>query len=83
MAKRKSDFPRLEALTVSIRGHGVVASELRAKLGAEKAAEFHELFGVQTCPFVDGQPGLFAWDAEAVLERMASGKRTGTQLFWD
>jgi hypothetical protein len=38
-----------------------------------------ELFGVQTQIL----QGPYAWDVEAVLERMMSGKLTGTQLFMD
>jgi len=26
---------------------------------------------------------LYPWDVEPVLERMMSGKLTGTQLYWD
>lgn len=49
--------------------------------------KFCELFGVQTCPIIQSGDGylhaLYAWDAEAVLERMISGKLTGSQLDWD
>ena len=47
--------------------------------GTPKAEQFNRLFGVQTCPV----GGMYAWDVEAVLERMTSGKLTGTQLDWD
>ena len=48
----------------------------RAGLDREK---FSEYFGVQTCY----QGGLYPWDVEDVLERMMSGKLTGTQLIMD
>lgn len=40
---------------------------------------FSDLFGVQTCY----AGGVYAWDAEAVLERMMGGKLTGSQRYWD
>lgn len=46
--------------------------------------QFSALFGVQTCPVVTGvRCAVYAWDAEAVVHRIATGERTGTQLFWD
>ena len=44
-----------------------------------RRSKFHKLFGVQTCP----ESGLYPWDVEAVLERMASGRLQGSQKFWD
>jgi len=41
--------------------------------------KFSEYFGMQTCY----EKGLYPWDVEPVLERMMSGKLTGTQLYWD
>jgi hypothetical protein len=41
--------------------------------------KFSEYFGMQTCH----EGGLYPWDVEPVLERMMSGKLTGTQLYWD
>jgi hypothetical protein len=41
--------------------------------------EYSELYGIQT-QYVDGP---YPWDVEEVLERMMSGKLTGTQLLWD
>lgn len=40
---------------------------------------FNKYFGSQTCPV----GGLYPWDCEAVLERMMSGKLTGSQKLWD
>ena len=63
----------------------VMAEELNEALDRAELSvtEFNELFGVQTCPLINGQHGLYPWDVEAVLERMISGKLTGTQAFWD
>lgn len=41
--------------------------------------KFSALFGVQTCPI----GGVYAHDAEAVLQRMINKKLTGSQLYWD
>lgn len=84
-------YPHLKKLTVSVRhtasGLGYVnADELHAKLGDEKARQFSDMFGVQTCPIVPGDelcPVLYPWDAEAVLERMESGRLTGSQKHWN
>ena len=59
-----------------ISGEEVNGALIRAGLSVET---FGRLFGVQTC----GPNGLYPWDVEAVLERMMSGKKTGTQLVWD
>jgi len=40
---------------------------------------YSKLYGVQT-QYIGGP---YAWDVEAVLERMMSGKLTGTQLLMD
>lgn len=84
-----SDYPRLKKLGVTFHDRGILCSELDEKLkeAGMDTEQFNELFGVQTCPVIeiDGEEchGVYPWDAEAVLERMISGKRTGTQLFWD
>ncbi len=47
---------------------------------------FNRYFGDgQTCPEIgNGEiPAMYPWDVEAVLVRMFSGQRQGTQLFWD
>lgn len=41
--------------------------------------KFGDYFGIQTCYI----KGPYPWDVEAVLERMMSGKLTGTQKDWD
>lgn len=76
-------YPRLKKLGVSIHdveGYPVVSwASLDAKLSKKERRRFGKLFGIQTCV----ADGCFAYDAEAVLERMATGKLTGSQLNWD
>jgi hypothetical protein len=81
MTKNKSLYPRLTELGVTIEDGCVDAMELEVALLRNKLSpkRFDEYFGVQT---VSGR-GPYAWDVEAVLERMMSGKVTGTQLHWD
>ena len=85
-------YPRIDQLRIRLYVetgcYYVDADELAFKLTFlledEKAPDtFNELFGVQTCPCIPGMDAVYAWDAEAVLERMLSGKLTGTQLTWD
>lgn len=58
---------------------GIRFEELEKKLG-EKYSKFAEIFGEgQTC----GENGAYLSDVESVLERMESGKLTGSQLLWD
>lgn len=82
----KPNYPRLEALKIPIYPtpiYHVLCAELDAKLTEAGRKQFNDLFGIQTCPAVDGGSAVYPWDAEAVLERMASGRLTGSQLFWD
>lgn len=78
----KNDYPRIKELGVTVHQEPVRHvkwNELKNALGDRKDL-FSELFGVgQTC-LIDGP---YAWDVEAVLERMASGRLTGTQAFPD
>lgn len=75
-------YPRCRALGLRVRNGYVPFSDLSRiarKKGKQWSDRFDRLFGVQTvCA-----DGMYAWDVEAVLERMASGRRTGTQLLWD
>jgi len=80
------DYPRLKQLGVPlVRSNGMPDGVDNQALNnaLEKAglsvAKFGDLFGCQTC----GPNGMYPWDVEAVLERMMSGKKTGTQLHWD
>lgn len=45
--------------------------------------KFSDYYGIQTGLLIDGEIGFYAWDVEAVLERIFSGKLIGTQKFWD
>jgi len=91
-AKAKADpnerYPRLKELGVRIIDTGdggmpshVIWDEVYAALDKHKLdwEDFHKLFGCQTC--CSGGP--YPYDVEAVLERMMSGKLTGTQKHWD
>ena len=84
MPKKKPKFPRCEEIGVVIFKEPIPhisRSNLqecleRAGLNQEK---YGELYGIQT-QYVSGP---YPWDVEAVLERMMSGKLTGTQLLMD
>jgi hypothetical protein len=81
-----TEYPRIAALGLTICKDPpmIFRGELHSKLTPEQSKQFSELFGVQTCPIdTDGNVGLYPWDAEAVLERMASGRLIGSQLIWD
>lgn len=83
-----SDYKRLDELGIPVYGDGVAyvkVDELEAALTEHgmSVEKFNEMFGVQTCPLIDGKCALYPWDTEAVLERMLSGRLTGTQLWWD
>lgn len=72
----KHRIPVLEKDGVSY----VPRDELRKRLDEMGIRErYAELYGVQT-QYVDGP---FPWDVEAVLIRIFTGKRTGTQLIPD
>ena len=83
--KEKFDYPRINELGLTIITKnpnsipGISFKELAAKRGEEKSKIFNEMFGCQTV----GENGAYIYDVEAVLERMFSGKLTGTQLFPD
>lgn len=77
-------YPRCEQIGVTIVNEPV-AHIKRANLhdcllnhGLD-LEEYSELYGVQT----QSEYGPYPWDVEAVLERMMSGKLTGTQLLMD
>ena len=81
--KPKTEYRRIAAIGLTVHEEPsahVKREELHKvlrKMG--KVREFGKLYGVQT----QSEFGLYPWDVEAVLERMASGKLTGTQRFWD
>ena len=82
----KKLYPRCSEYKLPINytnsAHTVSLAEMKKlykRKGPKFTKRFAKLFGVQTC----NEYGLYAWDVEAVLERMESGKLTGTQLDWD
>lgn len=84
LGERPMRYKRIEQLGIQTDiSHpsieGVHASELERVLTKSQLKKFDELFGCQTC----GENGMYVYDVEAVLERMMSGKVTGTQLYWD
>lgn len=79
-------YPRLieRGWPVTVVGNDrslIVESRYIQLLVGDERTLFNEYFGCQT--MVAGGP--FAWDVEDVLERMASGRRQGTQSVegWD
>jgi hypothetical protein len=80
-------YPRCKAFGLQVRyrdkGWAYITHEDIAKMFTEKgdsfSTKFNTMFGVQTCAV----EGLYPHDVEAVLERMVSGRITGTQAFWD
>ncbi len=74
-------YPRIEALGLTVVEKPVAhvrREELNAALG-DRREQFGKLFGIQTCLM----EGPYAWDVESVLERMETGKLTGSQKDWD
>jgi hypothetical protein len=83
-----SDYKRLDELGIPVYWDAVPhvkVKEVTAALAKNDMSEqeFNEMFGVQTCPIVGGDAALYPWDTEAVIERMISGRLTGTQRHWD
>lgn len=82
MNKYKKLYPRIYEIGLSVNKGVVNSDSLRSKLEELGITEkFNKLFGIQTCAF----DGPWASDVEAVLERLKSGEKTGTQhpLLWD
>jgi hypothetical protein len=81
MAQENTRYPRIAELGVTVHTMPVThvkSKELDKALGKRKK-QFDRLFGCQTM-LIDGP---YAWDVEAVLERMATGRLTGTQADLD
>lgn len=81
MKRRKQKYPRIAALGVTVHTDPldhVKRDELQEALG-DRNELFGKFFGIQTC-LMDGP---YAWDVEAVLERMESGRVTGSQAVMD
>jgi hypothetical protein len=91
LKKELKQYKRIKELGIEISHDetcdvsGVTIKNLHSALKKNKLDSelFSKLFGVQTCPVVNGKSAMYPWDVEAVLERMMSGKLTGTQLLWD
>jgi len=78
-------YPCLKELGIEMIDGAVGFDDVNIALADKDLSSelFDELFGVQICPIMDGELCMYAWDCEAVLEVMLSGKLTGTQLMWD
>jgi hypothetical protein len=79
-----TEYPRLKQIGIEVRENPVAYvtwTDLDAKLADANIdrKKFGEMFGIQTM-YVSGP---YAWDVEAVLERMFSGRLTGSQRHWD
>lgn len=88
--KMAESYPRLTELDIPIYKEKqfcyVKPKEVSAALKKHNLdeKEFHRLFGVQTVAEVSpGEIGLYLDDTESVIERMISGRKTKSQLFWD
>lgn len=83
----KASYPQIHKLGLKIYNEPishVLSEDLDKVLSKNDRKKFSDYFGVQTCLLLDnGAQGLYVWDVEAVLERMFSARRTGTQLIWD
>ena len=77
-------YPRLSQLGIKVSASPIPhvtwkeidVAVIRAGLNRE---EFQTYFAGQTCI----TQGAYPYDVEAILERMMSGKLTGTQEYWD
>ena len=81
---KKISYPRCKQIGVVIFKEPIEhISRSNLQKCLEKAGldqdKYAELYGIQT-QYVSGP---YPWDVEAVLERMMSGKLTGTQLLMD
>jgi hypothetical protein len=82
------DYPRLSQIGVEVNfkpypyvnPKDLNKAMLKNNLDINK---FNELFGIQTMIVINGKGCPYPWDVEAVLERMMSGRLTGTQLIMD
>lgn len=80
--KKPPKYPRISKLGLQVEQEAIQVGALKSALG-DQYDRFGRLFGYQTGIVKDGEMCVFASDVEAVLERMATGKRTGSQLIWD
>ncbi len=83
--KNMEQYPRLTELKIPIHAHPSGAGsyvewkKVEKALSKKQLKKFHKFFGAQTC-FAEGP---YPYDVEAVLERIFSGRMTGTQLIPD
>jgi hypothetical protein len=62
----------------------VISKDLAKVLSKKDRKLFSKYFGIQTCLLTDnGEQGLYCWDVESILERIANGKLIGSQAYWD
>jgi len=86
---KRNSYPALQTVGVPVhtskryRFDYVLTSDLDTKLTKPERQQFNRLFGIQTCPVVEEGSAVYAWDAEAVMVRMKTGKLVGTQLLRD
>lgn len=83
-AEPDSLYPRIDSIGLVVHEEPVAhVKRLELKDALVRAGidppMFYDLFGVQTC-YIEGP---YPWDVESVLERLISGRRTGTQAVWD
>lgn len=83
----KASYPQINRLGLKIYNEPIshiLSEDLTKAMSRVDRKKFSEYFGIQTCLLRDdGKSGLYLWDVEAILEKMYSGKLTGTQLNWD
>lgn len=82
-----NNYPQLTALNIPI-SYTPAPSNLayidrkvlkKALTKLKITRQFKKYFGIQTAL----KDGLYAWDVEAVLERIYNNKLIGSQLDWD
>ena len=83
----KASYPHINRLGLKIYNEPIshiLPDDLDKVMSKADRKKFSEYFGIQTMLLRDDmRAGLYLWDVEAVLERMYSGKLTGSQLNWD
>ena len=85
------NYPRCRELGIPVHEEvleHVLPLELNRAVGEKLGGpggvkKFHQMFGIQTGAVIGGKAALYAWEVEAVLERMMSGRLTGSQKHWD
>lgn len=82
--EQEPPYPRIDSIGLTVHTEPVAhvkRTELKDALvrAGIDLPRFYDLFGVQTC-YIEGP---YPWDVESVLERLKSGRLTGTQAVWD